>query len=783
MYRPFRILIVDDLLAQNLEQYATDQDAANNSEKAEGGLLGLVGRILRFAKGAEQSGSGTIEFFTTGEVSFHKSKSKATIRALLGKPPQIETLEDIESFIRSIDILLLDLHGVGSPPKSLCATKQDVPGASDEELDVLNTIFGGAGFYLAARSTVLRECQAVVILSAYDLHGDKSVPAEIIRFLHPLCDAKALPWTTKWSTNDKDLMLVSELIEGLFDAFTNGYINLHSLGGIEFASTHDLPVLIVGESGTGKEYIAHQIHKRWVREKMRQGVDSSSLPQRFSVVNCAGLSPNLARSELFGYLRGSFTDANEHRLGTVLSTCGLMPPNFRRRKTASIFDQTKRLKSLKEILDKFETLNSSDTEKAKEFAYRSWNTVLLAFGEDEAHSLLSDINRIARTLEERSLSIDYVDQYRRLILKSNKNNIEPVKGTEYDLQIMRSDGAKAVRNNLPLGTIFLDEFAELPVEVATLLLRYLQSFEVQPLGYPGTIFGAQVRVIAATSDPRVARLAGIDDMLGTWRSKAELSSPIRQDLVFRVMGQVIRAEPVRPESAAEIVAKMVSAYTTLDTPFWSNEAIKALGDLVQQRLEDMSRVSDSDSQELSVFGHRRQLSIFIQLVNEYVGTAHKRGIRSIGEEVMADTVKALWRSSSVRAWESDVPSQLAGMRHNLEDTPIPSVSMKKAWSLKELSANFSNNSNRYEFVVYLYKQMISNSMVPVSYEKCIEIVNSLPDKYDNAPIQSTGNNALHKLKNQVQKQLDHKGSGLLISSQRGKGYYMSVNEGYTLSDY
>ncbi len=73
---------------------------------------------------------------------------------------------------------------------------------------------------------------------------------------------------------------------------------------IDCAARSNAKVLVTGESGVGKEVVARLIHQRSPRSR-----------SALVTINCAGVPDTLLESELFGHMRGSFTDAHRDKKG------------------------------------------------------------------------------------------------------------------------------------------------------------------------------------------------------------------------------------------------------------------------------------------------------------------------------------------------------------------------------------------------------------------------------------------------------------------------------------
>lgn len=87
--------------------------------------------------------------------------------------------------------------------------------------------------------------------------------------------------------------------------------NRELFGVLQKTIDSNATITLTGESGVGKEMIAKMIHYNSTRKQ-----------EKFVAINCAAIPENLLESELFGYMRGAFTGANENKTGLFLEADG-----------------------------------------------------------------------------------------------------------------------------------------------------------------------------------------------------------------------------------------------------------------------------------------------------------------------------------------------------------------------------------------------------------------------------------------------------------------------------
>ena len=112
-----------------------------------------------------------------------------------------------------------------------------------------------------------------------------------VEIFRDISDIESLRKELKGTTSFEDIVGASPIMQRLFRLLPD-------------VAASDAPVLIEGSSGTGKELVASAIVSLSARAN-----------KPFVRVNCGALPDNLLESELFGYVRGAFTDARTDKPG------------------------------------------------------------------------------------------------------------------------------------------------------------------------------------------------------------------------------------------------------------------------------------------------------------------------------------------------------------------------------------------------------------------------------------------------------------------------------------
>jgi DNA-binding NtrC family response regulator len=192
-----------------------------------------------------------------------------------------------------------------------------------DDFDVVLTdlkLPGLHGLDLCERIVVNRPDIPVVVITAF---GSMETAMAAIRagaydFVNKPVDMDALALVLERAIRHRALQAkVKTLSEAL--AQSQGFEELvgdsppmqHLYQQLARVAASDAAVLITGESGTGKELVAQALHTHSRRAK-----------GPFVPVNCPALPPTLLESELFGHVRGAFTDARTERKGLFLQADG-----------------------------------------------------------------------------------------------------------------------------------------------------------------------------------------------------------------------------------------------------------------------------------------------------------------------------------------------------------------------------------------------------------------------------------------------------------------------------
>jgi DNA-binding NtrC family response regulator len=268
---------------------------------------------------------------------------------------------DDDIAVRTSLLLLLkdegyEVSGCAEPVEAIKIIKKAGPELIILDLNFSNDTSGKEGMQLLSKIKSINDTIPVILITGWAsielaVHGMKAGANDFIN----------KPWN-----NDHLLQSVKTLLE-LRDKKTEHHTRkqlekiynfqhiigedpkmLNILETIGRVAGTDASILIMGESGTGKELIAEAIHQNSQRRN-----------KPFIKVNLGGISTSLFESEMFGHVRGAFTDARFDRIG-----------RFEMANKGTIFldeigdlDSGSQVKLLRVLQDRtFEVLGSSRTK-------------------------------------------------------------------------------------------------------------------------------------------------------------------------------------------------------------------------------------------------------------------------------------------------------------------------------------------------------------------------------------------------------------------------------------
>lgn len=246
----------------------------NNEQKTK--IINDLNSYLNFTKQiAEFIG---IKFYEYQEVALQKERE--------------ETLNQILNNMAK-GVVVSDCNGVVLMVNNAAMTK----------LKLTNSIIGKVSKVISQNETIMNED----VFKFFIENNEYNVAGKIISLALPNNKkGNALIFDDIQKINSS----IAEIANGdntinLENIIGNSYATLHLKENIRKVAESNSTVLITGESGTGKELVARSLHS-----------EGSRKDKPFVVINCSAIPDTLLESELFGYVKGAFTGANQNgRMG------------------------------------------------------------------------------------------------------------------------------------------------------------------------------------------------------------------------------------------------------------------------------------------------------------------------------------------------------------------------------------------------------------------------------------------------------------------------------------
>ena len=227
--------------------------------------------------------------------------------------PRILVVDDdlalLEALVHALQLMGYEPRGKSDPLQGLACVDSWAPDVAifDLKMPGLN------GMELLRRALQLQPELPVLLLTA---HGTIETAVEAVRegaydFLEKPFDLAKIELILQKALDHRGqkrryrLLAETTARRAEFEGIVGESAAIHRvLEAISAVAETDSTVLITGESGTGKELVARAVHASGTRQE-----------KPFVTVDCASIPDSLLESELFGHVKGAFTDAHRERAG------------------------------------------------------------------------------------------------------------------------------------------------------------------------------------------------------------------------------------------------------------------------------------------------------------------------------------------------------------------------------------------------------------------------------------------------------------------------------------
>ena len=247
--------------------------------------------------------------------------TKAAVKELGREMPHILVVDDEKSICELLEITFRKeghrvevAHNVEAAKRKLESQIFDIiisdirmPGAGGVDLLKFAKEIAPGSFFLLITGVPTIETAIAAINSGADRYviKDHELVDQLRRAVHEVSES------LKWKKEAGYLRRELRRLTGLDNIIGQSPKMRAIFDMIQTVAPQTSRVLITGESGTGKELVARAIHE-----------NSARAQNPFITINCGAFPESLLESELFGYMKGAFTGANENRQGPFQAAHG-----------------------------------------------------------------------------------------------------------------------------------------------------------------------------------------------------------------------------------------------------------------------------------------------------------------------------------------------------------------------------------------------------------------------------------------------------------------------------